>query len=148
MSPEDRQLLERAGVRFGDGVPGDDLFIYATLPRGWSKSTGDQDTYFLLDEQGRKRAVVYYKPAYYDRYAELNALPRFTIDIDERRADRGILAMSVYDSGSKVYTIERDSCGERHSELYRTRRREIAEQVSTWLADKYPNWRDPSSYWD
>jgi len=72
MSDETRQALEAAGVIFGDRVPGDDLFVYVTLPEGWTRRGTTHDMHSdLLDEKGRKRASVFYKAAFYDRRAHM-----------------------------------------------------------------------------
>ncbi len=62
--------LEAAGVVFGDPVPGDPLFCSVQLPAGWQKQPTDHAMWSdLVDDQGRKRAGIFYKAAFYDRKA-------------------------------------------------------------------------------
>lgn len=69
---------EKPQVKCGDMVEGDDLFMHATLPEGWEKRPTDHHMYSdLLDAQGRKRASIMYKAAFYDRDASIHAVPRF-----------------------------------------------------------------------
>ena len=73
MSPEDRVMLESEGVKFGDVVPDDSLFQYVELPVGWKKVPTDHDMWSdLVDETGKKRAMIFYKAAFYDRRAHLS----------------------------------------------------------------------------
>jgi hypothetical protein len=69
-----REAFEAVGFRFGEAV--DDIFIKAELPSGWSRKATDVSVYSeILDEQGRKRAQVFFKAAFYDRRALANLLP-------------------------------------------------------------------------
>lgn len=60
------------GFVLGDPDPGDKLFRAATLPAGWSRAGSDHAMWsYLLDGNGRQRAAVFYKAAFYDRRAFL-----------------------------------------------------------------------------
>jgi hypothetical protein len=57
-----------AGVKKGAEV--DDLFVQATLPKGWSKERSDHSMWsYLKDDRALVRASVFYKAAFYDRDA-------------------------------------------------------------------------------
>lgn len=72
MSPEARETLETAGVKFGEVVEGDSLFQYVELPVGWKKQGTDHDMWSSLhDENGKEVATIFYKAAFYDRRAHL-----------------------------------------------------------------------------
>lgn len=63
-----RNQLEALGIVFGKEV--DDLFIEAVLPAGWKKVPTEHSMWSeLLDAQGKKRASIFYKAAFYDRDA-------------------------------------------------------------------------------
>lgn len=48
----------------------DDLFMDVILPKGWALKPTDHSMWSdLVDEQGVKRAAVFYKAAFYDRKA-------------------------------------------------------------------------------
>lgn len=69
----DKASLEAAGVQFGEPLKGDPLFCNATLPAGWEKRPTDHSMWSeLLDEQGNRRALIFYKAAFYDRDAFMN----------------------------------------------------------------------------
>lgn len=69
-----RALLEAAGVVFGEPVEGDPIFVHVTLPAGWKKvPTGHSMWTDLVDADGKKRAGIFYKAAFYDRNAHLYA---------------------------------------------------------------------------
>ena len=64
----DNECWAKMGVIFGEPVKGDPIFRQATLPKGWSKKrTGHSMWSDLVDEQGKKRAAIFYKAAFYDR---------------------------------------------------------------------------------
>lgn len=65
-----QQDFEALGFSFGDMNPGDPLFRSAALPPGWRKVPSDHDLYtYIIDQLGRRRVVVMYKAAFYDREA-------------------------------------------------------------------------------
>lgn len=69
-----KEILEAAGVKFLGPVEGDDLFQYVELPEGWKKEPTDHSMWSkLVDEQGRERASIFYKAAFYDRRAHASA---------------------------------------------------------------------------
>lgn len=69
-----KEILESAGVKFLGQVEGDDLFQYVELPNGWGLEPTDHSMWSkLVDEQGRERASIFYKAAFYDRSAFASA---------------------------------------------------------------------------
>lgn len=68
-------LLEALGIVRGETVPGDPLFVHATLPAGWTrKASGHAMTSYLLDARGVRRVSIFYKAAHYDRRADLRVM--------------------------------------------------------------------------
>lgn len=66
----DRKILEAAGIKFGEPHKGDPLFCTAVLPKGWKKRATDHTMWSeLVDENGKVRATIFYKAAFYDRDA-------------------------------------------------------------------------------
>lgn len=52
----------------GEPVDGDDLFVNATLPAGWTKQGTDHSMWSkIVDERGFERVSIFYKAAFYDR---------------------------------------------------------------------------------
>ncbi|MFF7293157.1 hypothetical protein ACFY9N_11565 [Microbacterium sp. NPDC008134] len=69
----DWDALTALGFTKGDPVPGDDLFVYATIPDGWTKEPTDHSMYSVIkDERGVERVSIGYKAAYYDRWANMH----------------------------------------------------------------------------
>ena len=108
----DRGALERAGVIFGDPVPGDPLFCFCTLPNGWKKVATDYSMWSkLIDDKGRERAAIFYKAAFYDRKAHADTLRRFSIERDYEREDASVYM--VKDCNSAPEGLARASGGKR-----------------------------------
>jgi hypothetical protein len=69
----DKAKLEAAGVVFGDPCEGDPLFCEAWLPAGWQKKPTEHAMWStLVDADGKERASIFYKAAFYDRSAFIN----------------------------------------------------------------------------
>lgn len=66
---EGRADLEKRGVVFGEPV--DKLFTSVTLPAGWKIRPFGDTSYWteLVDDKGRRHAMIFYKAAFYDRDA-------------------------------------------------------------------------------
>ena len=98
-----REQFEAMGIIFGEKV--DDLFVKVTLPPGWTKRPTDHSMWSeLLDEQGRMRASIFYKAAFYDRDAFLNVCRRYsigTVPVDSGNY-RGARYATVVDGGKAV----------------------------------------------
>lgn len=93
------------GVELGPVEPGE-LFRDAKLPAGWKvKPTSHAMWSDLLDDQGRKRAGVFYKAAFYDRKASVTLSRRFTIGRDwERDSSDGRHVFVVKDCEATVFS--------------------------------------------
>ncbi len=69
------ERLIEGGVVLGDVVEGDELFRYVALPDGWKRRPTDHPMWSeLVGPEGRVRATVFYKAAFYDRKAHLHVL--------------------------------------------------------------------------
>lgn len=63
------------GFKVGDRVPNDELFTFVELPAGWTMKATDHAMWSrVLDDNGRERAAVFYKAAFYDRRAFVRVL--------------------------------------------------------------------------
>lgn len=68
--PEFKAELETEGVKFFEAVFDDPMFCRVQLPAGWKKRPTDHDMWSeLVDDKGVKRAMIFYKAAFYDRRA-------------------------------------------------------------------------------
>ena len=69
----DWDALTALGFVKGDPVPGDDLFVNATLPDGWTKERTPHAMHSVIkDERGVERVNIGYKAAFYDRWANMH----------------------------------------------------------------------------
>lgn len=60
----------------------DDIFVDVELPKGWKKQYCESQYWSdLLDHNGRKRASMFYKGAFYDRSSHLYFVARFKCQI-------------------------------------------------------------------
>jgi hypothetical protein len=150
----DRDLWTSMGVQIGDPVDGDPLFHHVALPAGWKKVRTDHPLWsHFVDERGRKRALVGYKAAFYDRWASLSAVRRFAVERDPdqegRDAQTTSIVVVVKDCDQVVFRSDPISVGKEDWKA-----REGADQAgrascAKWLADHgYPNFADPAAYWD
>jgi hypothetical protein len=103
-----RDVLEKAGVKFGEKVEGDEMFQYVELPAGWKKvSTSHSMWSNLVDEKGRVRAAIFYKAAFYDRSAHLSVNQRYGYSFDyEREQKEHVGVANVTDGGKVIHTTE------------------------------------------
>lgn len=149
MSGATRRALETAGVVFGDPVPGDDLFVYVTLPEGWTRRSTSHDMHSdLLDEKGCKRASIFYKAAFYDRRADIRAINRFGVRMDYD-APAGTLVMNVYDGNDIVFTISGTYEGEKFGDGYDELSKTLHKACNEWFNENgFPDWTNAGLYWD
>lgn len=145
VSDQGRKILERAGVVFGQLVLDDDLFVFVTLPEGWRKEGTDHNMWSkLLDGQGRERAAIFYKAAFYDRRAHMSVEPRF--EIREDYNDQNMIVFSVRDGGEVAFTgmsVPRKGISQRR---YRKQMKQARRQVNGWLNQNHPGWETASAW--
>lgn len=154
--PESRAALEAAGVVFGETVPGEDvfgeLFVYVMLPPGWRKIPTDHALWsHLVDAQGHVRAHIGYKAAFYDRWAQLSAVPRYSGMRDyaeEYLPDPGqnYPRWGIVKDGETVIQRFGPFGAVEGLEWFRDQRAE--DTARAWLDEHYPEWRSLTAYWD
>lgn len=153
-----REALEAAGVKFGAEVAGDSMFTYVELPAGWKKQRTDHAMWSdLVDDKGRKRAIIFYKAAFYDRSAHGSVLARLNVASYYNEDHETIAVARVEDQGAVLFESERlemktdaDRYGSRWDAPVKVQsKREIAHaQCVAWLDQNYPDWKNPAAYWD
>jgi hypothetical protein len=124
----------------------DDLFMDATLPAGWSLKPDEGGSYwtYILDTNGLRRFMIFYKAAYYDRSAFMKQLSRFMIrkDYDLSNTDGHF---HLYIEGQLPNGEAKEVYRSRSSEPYNTDwdardAMEARERASAWawLRANYP----------
>ncbi len=135
-----REQLTALGFVFGPDI--DDVFVSARLPPGWTKRATDHSMNSeVLDEQGRVRATIFYKAAFYDRHADLRMMPRYTI------ADSGAVEDETYtrnvwvkDADGTVMHEVGQATGYAAVDL-------LHQQARDWLVERFPECHNPLAYW-
>ena len=144
----DQSQLETMGIRYGKIV--DDQFVEADLPEGWAKVPTNHSMWSkLVDEQGRERAAIFYKAAFYDRHALISLTRRYNYQQDYRDDDdwqNSGRRCIVKDCGETIWASDyieptEDVPGYMLSE-------QLNPQGEAWLEEHYPDWRDPLAYWE
>lgn len=138
-----KEAFESLGFTFED--IGDDVLYQATLPDGWTlKSDGGYWTY-LIDEKGRERGSYFYKGAFYDRSGHMNLSQRFHAtyeNIDPEDWDSPI-KVHVKDADGTII-FDAGQCEKAYSDEYD----KLMRTATEYLATNYPDWKDPTKYWD
>lgn len=163
-----KEALEKFGVKFGDPVKGDSLFVQAELPKGWSiQSLGHPLWTKLVDEKGRKRATIFYNAAFYDRAAHGSAVRRFSshYSYDENET---FITPQIRDGDEIIWSGEPIPANrQKESEAYHAACERAHKGESTYeeaelcwahrkagkiardeLARRFPNFEDMTAYWE
>lgn len=146
-----REQFEKLGFVFGEPI--DDLFVAVKMPEGWSKRPTSHSMWSdLLDSQGRKRASIFYKAAFYDRSAHVSLNRRFRCacmlgdfyktDIGYEERDAGNWFGVVYDGENIVWKSDPISGASYEQQD------ELGESAKAWLDDNFPEWENVLAYWD
>ena len=141
-----KDVFEALGFIFED--IGDDIMYQATLPEGWKlDSTEGEHWTIIIDEKGRKRGCFFYKDAFYnssrDGLMRLNQRFYITYDHIDRRNSNSPIIVCVKDSEEKVL-FNAGQCNEAYSDEYE----ELMNKATEYLEINYPEWQNPSKYWN
>lgn len=147
---EARKSWESLGFKFGNKI--DDCFCEATFPKGWTKKPIDHNMWTeILDEKGRRRGMIFYKAAFYDRSARANLSCRFSVDSDY---EKPYATVRVKDACSevefKVTGLEApDYSGDRAiAERLNKKQDEARAACLAYLNNNFPRHESPLAYWD
>lgn len=153
-----RNQFVKMGIIFGEEA--DDLFSYVALPKGWKKQpTSHSMWYKLLDEQGRERASIFYKSAFYDRDAFLNIIKRFgcsyhpVLGYENPEYQKGAWVGVATDCNTIIWQteeIEPEPKYEADRDIWIAwidKRDELVKKARLWLVENYPEWENPLAYW-
>lgn len=146
-----RHDLETLGFVFGDNL--DDLFVAVEPPEGWTlEPTGHYMWSHVMDDQGRTRAKVLYKPDFYDKSAFVMLDRRYSIrhqacDEDGHRVetkqyphDFSLCEVSDHDKKSVIVVGKSKGNDWKRQDLLEVRANE-------WLDENKPDWKNPLAYW-
>lgn len=135
-----REQLTQIGFRFGADV--DDLFVACELPPGWTKRGTDHSMHSeLLDEQGRVRAGIFYKAAFYDRRADMSMNRRYSVSSYKDGSTKEMRRVDVYDGDSVIKEfgeVKRDDWAGMDA---------LEKAAREWLTAQHPEWQSPLACW-
>jgi len=151
--------LEAVGFKFGEPI--DEWFVSCQLPDGWTKQAIDHHMWSnlldhmwsnLLDDQERTRASIGYKAAFYDKWTKFNPITRFSVIARPVNGD--------YDAPNETTPYEAivkdgDVIMSRTPGVFPSDdvpwfklEGVVYPAAERWLAERYPDWRNPFAYWD
>lgn len=137
-------MLEQMGLRLGPPTPDDRLFRSCTLPPGWSRRDSDHPMWsYIVDERGRERLAMFYKAAFYDRRADMDARCRFGFSEYLDGPTKGEYTAAILDCGKPIVTF-----GVRSKDAGCAASDAARQHCESWLNQNRPDWRNPMAYWD
>ena len=129
----------------------DDLFVNVELPAGWVKKANPGHSMWssLLDEQGRCRAGIFYKAAFYDRNAHISWDSRYNVRtryLDDRGDQVQVI---VTDAVVGVDTEAGEGTVLWESAIITglDEERVAHKTAEAWLTERRPDGRNPARYW-
>ena len=130
------QAFLALGFKFED--IGDDVLYQATLPDGWTLSSDGN----ILDSKDRIRGSYYYTGSFYDRGGKMSLNRRFDTTYVINDDEEMPITVVAVDRGEIIYTAGKckNSCCMDHDNL--------RCKAMEYLNIKFPDWRDPTKYWD
>lgn len=140
-----RETIESNGGKIGDVVADDPIFTLVELPDGWEKETTDHSMWSkVVDKQGRPRASVFYKAAFYDRSAHISPDRRFYVSAYEE-CEEGHVKVCVKDACGEVTQSWQRAVGDDGDYAVRE---ELRAKGKDYLDEHWPDWESPNAYWD
>lgn len=149
--------LAQCGFQLRGGWEGDDVFVKASWPAGWTARMNEQHPKIIavVDDKGRTRGSIVYDADPFNRYAVMTLFSRYSWDICGYE-DNGLMVREVYVydrlTGKKVASIGK--CTQREvvpspKEALRVSECiiKLAGEAELWLDTHIPDWRDTSAHW-
>lgn len=124
----------------------DPLFLTVILPEGWQIKASTHSMWnHLIDDQGRIRAKIFYKAAFYDRDAFTNLICRYKTDVEFISANpqtpKNDLAIVVDNAtGQRLFQSA-------PIDVYSEDGKRIRQQAKDFLEKNFSNHADFTAYW-
>lgn len=135
----------KMGIQVFTSSKGDDLFMGVKLPDGWRKEATDHPMWSdLIDCNGRIRANIFYKAAFYDRDSFVNFTKRYTLNThscNEVKDGDTVFTFRVIDNSTGQILFESEKHTWKESAQYE-------QQGRDFLLKNYPDSEDINAYWD
>ena len=148
-----QDIMAEVGIILGEQVDGDPIFQHATLPSGWEKRGTDHSMWSkLYDEQGRERARIFYKAAFYDRSAHISFNTRYFVErewIEDNSEYRRLPATWLVTDRATGEVLHKVIAKASDNEREKYQQDDKAsDKASAWLAEHYPDHENEAAYWD
>ena len=149
-------LWKEFGIEIGEPVEGDEIWVHAKLPQGWSIRPTDHSMWTkLVDNKDRERASIFYKAAFYDREAFIQPDHRFAATGDPVGRTRSMFGI-VTDGGKEIQRFgpfdddeaPRPRFGDPRFDAWTSGYKKARAAASAWLDEHYPDWNSLTAYWD
>lgn len=136
-----KEVWEAVGFTFGEKL--DEVFQSATLPPGWTREASDHSMLsYIKDEQGRRRAAVFYKAAFYDRRASASLETRYSpMSKYPAHGSDALVEVGVSDCGVLIW-----KAGDEPKPYVSGARDALDKAAMDYLKEHFPNWADPTAY--
>ena len=142
----------KMGILYGKPDPQDPVFSSVQLPAGWKLEPTDHAMWNnLLDDQGRVRAKMFYKAAFYDRSAHIHPETRYHVERENKvkgdydSAQRYVAIDSA--NGAVLFATEYLEVDPKYSREWSDKEQALRKQAEAWFDANRPDWRDASAYW-
>jgi len=150
------ELWKLYGVKIGEPVEGDEIWVHAELPQGWSISATDHSMWSSLkDSKGRIRARIFYKAASYDRESFVQPVHRFSTSTEhEEERDRRSPCFGIVLDGEREvqrlgpFSDDADWTSGTGCRTAKSGYQHALDASKSWLTKHYPDWNTVWAYWD
>lgn len=165
----EKSIYEKLGIKVLENKTDDPLFVKVILPDGWKIVPTDHSMWSnLVDHLGRKRAMIFYKAAFYDRDAHISFNSRYTYEVityseetNEKYPDfyekknHTPIYGRVLDGDKLIYETQHDIFTDKYTEKgkekwwknYENLEKSKREECKNWLNKIYPEWNNIFNYW-
>ncbi len=143
MSPR-KEVFESLGFVFED--IDDNVLYQATLPDGWKLESDGGYWTTIIDEKGRNRGSYFYKGAFYDRSGHMKLFRKFFLSnvYADPEDFSSPVTLVVKEIGNENIVYEAGQCEKSYGDDYF----KLEKKAKEWLNTHYPEWEDPTKYWD
>lgn len=125
------------GIKFGENI--DHLFVNVIFPEGWKIVVENRLYSILYDQNGSRRAGIFYKAVSYDRKANLTIFPRYELKRQEHNIE-------LWDN----LTVEKKVCIHYTEEMLSdfSKRNKVFKDCETELEKMIPDYTNVLKHWN
>lgn len=144
------EQYELLGIQVLGESDDDNLFLDVILPEGWKLIATDHPMWTnLIDENGGKRATIFYKAAFYDRNAHINFNRRYYVEPDY--SIKNEISYKVIDNKTNKTIFQTNSAirnVEGNNNEFFKLTNAYNDMAKDYLNTNYPLNQDCNAYWN